>query len=322
MSSRVLRKLQQEQERLLQLEKLNESSRSTEELQDDSDLDTATSPQKIKKNAFDTLNATEEEEEEEAQDVPHTAAEGATPLSGSEQETPQLKPSAESATRAKSKKKKKKTKRSRDLVENQRYPPPAASDRNVGNLDEIDLALRTLSTNGREGSATAAKSAVDEQNQQLFRLLSVETKHLNALNEMKRLFGDVVLERDGDDAGPAVPARRRGRGPRQVDLGGALAGRNSPVSRGQGLAGLALRRNVFMQGKEEWPKATAGGLGMEVVSKERDSTTQYRFVHNTAYQDVQRQFESCVESMDPQRMIQLLQFNRKFFKIENVIFLC
>ena len=322
MSSRALRRLQQEQERLLQLEKLNQGTRPRNQLQDDSDSDRVSSPQKTKMNAFDTLNAVSGEEEEEAETVSPRVVKEATPLRESDQETTISKPSAENTTKAKSKKKKKKSKRGRDVMDKHKGSSPAASGQKIGDLDEIDLALRTLSTNGQEGSQIVNKSIMDEQNQQLFRLLSVETKHLNALNEMKRLFGDVVLERDGEDEGPAIPARRRARGPQQVDLGGALAGRNSPVSRGQGLAGLALRRNVFMQGKEEWPKATAGGLGMEVISKGSDGTTQYRFVHNSAYQDVQLQFESCVESMDPQRMIQLLQFNRKPFTIGIAIVSC
>ena len=50
---------------------------------------------------------------------------------------------------------------------------------------------------------------------------------------------------------------------------------------------------------------------MEIVHKRNDGTVEYRFVHSTAYQSVQRQFETCVASMDPDRMIQLLQFNRK-----------
>ena len=146
-------------------------------------------------------------------------------------------------------------------------------------------------------------AAIDEANNQLFRLLAVEAKHLNARNEMKRLFGNVVTENESDgNPGP----RRRGRGPQTVDLGGALAARNSPVSRGQGLRGLALKRNPLIMGKEEWPQATSGGLGMEMVGKLEDDTVEYRFVHSSIYQGTQREFESCVASMDPQRLIKML----------------
>lgn len=48
-------------------------------------------------------------------------------------------------------------------------------------------------------------------------------------------------------------------------------GRNQPGSR---LTGLSLRRNLFVQGKEEWPRATSGGLGMEIVAKHHDGTVE------------------------------------------------
>ena len=49
---------------------------------------------------------------------------------------------------------------------------------------------------------------------------------------------------------------------------------------------------------------------MEVVERRSDGSVEYRFIHNMTYQSVQRQFETCVASMDPERMIQLLHFNR------------
>ena len=64
-----------------------------------------------------------------------------------------------------------------------------------------------------------------------------------------------------------------------------------------------------MQAKDEWPRAPSGGLGMEMVDKLPDGSIEYRLVHNSSYQDVQRQFDMCVESMDPQRLIHLLQYN-------------
>ncbi|RAK88158.1 DUF654-domain-containing protein [Aspergillus costaricaensis CBS 115574] len=48
---------------------------------------------------------------------------------------------------------------------------------------------------------------------------------------------------------------------------------------------------------------------MELVEKLQNGSTMYKIVHNSSYTDVQRQFDMCVESMDPQRMIHLLQYN-------------
>lgn len=295
MSSRALRKLQREQEQQRQLEKSQESSAQNEE----SEEEAVAKPKAL--NAFDMLT----EDNDAGENISETAQ------SSEPDEVPvevkQKEPVPTPPTKAKSKGKSRKKNKNRKSGKIDQGETSAKSKNKISQLDEIDLALKSLSTKDRDGTYAVTAPKPDEGFEELHRLLAVESKHLNALNEMKRLFGNVVLEGDEDQG---VPGRRHGRGQRNLDLGGALAAQNSRVSRGQGLAGLALRRNVFMLGKEGWPKATSGGLGMEIVEKLKDGSTQYRFVHNTAYQDVQRQFESCVESMDPQRMIHLLQFNR------------
>ncbi|KAI9852867.1 MAG: hypothetical protein M1838_004426 [Thelocarpon superellum] len=175
-------------------------------------------------------------------------------------------------------------------------------------LDDIDLALRSLRTKSTKPSEQGVEiTPLDPELEKLSALLAVEAQHLNVANEMRRLFGRAALESDGNGGGGAPVGRRRGRGGQQTGLAGAVGGQH--LAGGRGLAGLGLRRNIFIAGKEEWPRGTGGGLGMEVVAKEDDGYTEYRFVHNSAYQDVQRQFEVCVESLDPERMVQLLQFN-------------
>lgn len=294
MSSRALRKMQREQE--LQKQEAREYELEEEEEEEVS----AAKPL----NAFEMLNQAEEDEETESDIEPAVLGKTAyvKPMESEQDDTPASteKPKA----RSKSKKKKIK-KRAKEASTGEASARPKATSKGPA-LDEIDLALKLLSTKTKDDPSTPARVQIDEANLQMYRLLAVESKHLNALNEMKRLFGNVVMENEDEAAGGP---RRRGRGPQQMDLGGALAGRNSPASRGQGLAGLALRRNPFIVGKEEWPKAPSGGLGMELVEKMEDGTVEYRFAHNTIYQDVQQQFETCVASMDPQRMISLLQYN-------------
>ena len=299
MSSRNLRKLQREKEQQDQLNASKEDNAANDESEEDAPM-----PKVL--NAFDILNQNEDEDEANDSDVEepdHTEGVSAKPN--------QAEASEDAKPKSKSKKKKNKKK---GKAPNQNDTPTKGVQAAAKGtqLDEIDLALKSLSTTSKDGADVPLAAKIDEANLQLYRLLAVESKHLNALNEMKRLFGNVVLENE-DEAGAAAaagPPRRRGR-VQNLDLGGALAGRHSPASRGQGLAGLALRRNPFILGKEEWPKATSGGLGMELVEKLEDGTIEFRFVHNTIYQDVQRQFQTCVESMDPQRMITLLQYNRK-----------
>ncbi len=306
MSSRALRKLQREQEEKNQLETLTEQNDEDEKEEEEEEEEESLAPKAL--NAFDILNRGEGNDsispvasDFEEQDV-----------TGKDDKSSE-KPVASDKSKSKKPKKKKKNKnkgKSKETTEiASTHAQPA---KNPFQLDEIDLALQSLSTYSKSGPAAATGSTIDEANVQLYRLLAVESKHLNALNEMKRLFGNVVTEND-EEGGPAP--RRRGRGPQQVDLGGALAARNSPIARGQGLRALALRRNPFILGKEEWPQARSGGLGMEMVETMEDGTVEYRYVHNTFYQDLQRQFESCVESMDPQRMISMLQYNRTYIPL-------
>ena len=299
MSSRALRKLQREKEQQDQLDASKEVNATDDESEEDAPM-----PKVL--NAFDMLNQDEDEDGANDSDVAepdHTE--------GASAKQSQAEPPEETKSKSKSKKKKNK-KKGKAPIQNDTSSKGVQAAAKEPQLDEIDLALKSLSTTSKNGAIVPLAAKIDEANLQLYRLLAVESKHLNALNEMKRLFGNVVLENE-DEAGTAAaagPPRRRGR-VQNLDLGGALAGRHSPASRGQGLAGLALRRNPFILGKEEWPKATSGGLGMEMVEKLEDGTIEFRFVHNTIYQDVQRQFQTCVESMDPQRMITLLQYNRK-----------
>ncbi|KAI4162617.1 MAG: hypothetical protein LQ342_003848 [Letrouitia transgressa] len=285
MSTRVLRKLRQQLE---QEPKGSEEDESEEELR-------TIKPNAI--NAFDMLNQVEDND---------TGSESGA--EASEMPRPPDQPIA-SATEGKPKsKRKKKGKKKRERKDKTDMANTAKHAVNAGSeLDEIDLALKSLSTDKDADTGIADSQEASGAALEVCQLLAIDAKFLNATTEMKRLFGNVALESDDNELDHGT---RRRRGPRQLDLGGALAGRNSPASRGRGLAGLALRRNVLgVPGKETWPLATTGGLGMEPVEKLSDGTTEFRFVHNTAYQDVQRQFETCVESMDPQRMIQLLQFN-------------
>lgn len=291
MSSRAIRRLQKEQEHQNVIE-------HDEDAEERINLEPR-QPNDI--NVFDMLNGADNEDLG-SEDVPSDSDDKNVDSAKNSEEVGPLS----SKTKGKKKKKKGKNKNKANT-----QPNNNESSQSQAQPDEIDVALQLLSTKDRDGSYAVSNIKTNNEVLQMWQLLGVDLKQLNALNEMKRLFGNVVIEGDNDDPVTTGQGRRRARGPQQLDLGGALAGRNSPVSKGQGLAGLALRRNVFMMGKEEWPKATSGGLAMDVVEKLDMGTTEYRFMHNTAYQDVQRQFEVCVASMEPQRMIQMLQFNRK-----------
>ncbi|KAL1886147.1 hypothetical protein Plec18167_000076 [Paecilomyces lecythidis] len=294
MSTRALRKLQKQREQEAQRAVLQEDEEQAESSEDEVDRQ----PSKPKFNAFDLLNAGGDEDEE-SDEAPHEIA---PPPS-------EPKPASSPATAPKKKNKKKKSKKKASKPTEDSRPETDDAE-----LDEIDKALKELSA-GQGPSAAANESAVNLENSQKTpfpktadELLSIEPKFLNAVNEMRKLFGNVALESFDQPAGTGT-GRRRDRNREMVDLGRALTGAYSPASRGQSLAGVALRRNVLMQGKDEWPRAPSGGLGMEVVEKLPNGATVYKILHNPSYEDVQRQFDMCVESMDPQRLIHLLQYN-------------
>lgn len=293
MSTRALRKLQKQREQEAQ----RTSLQAEEEQEESSEEEIDRRPSKPKFNAFDLLNAGEENDDESDEAPLETRLQ---PL--------ELEPVANAPAASKKKNKKKKKKKVAKPAESK---PPASDD---AELDEIDRALKELSAGQKPLPAVDETTTRLECSQQTpfpktaEELLAIEPKFLNAVNEMRKLFGNVALE-SFDQPADTGTGRRRDRNRETVDLGRALTGAYSPASRGQSLAGVTLRRNVLMQGKDEWPRASSGGLGMEVVEKLPTGATVYKIIHNATYEDVQRQFDKCVESMDPQRLIHLLQYN-------------
>ncbi|KAK1816172.1 hypothetical protein LTR12_009421 [Friedmanniomyces endolithicus] len=289
MSSRALRKAQREREEQEQLQKLQQDE-SEEEGKDGEDDAPVVS---TKVSVFALL----EEVDEEAEDD-----DGGAALDAIEDPT-----ATTAAVPQKSAKKKRKKKGKGKVGQGQADPQDDG-------LDEIDKALKQLATNGDSAHSGTTTAGIDEAANETNHLLAIDTSHLHAQNEMRRLFGRAALEQQDDDEPPGANQaaggnRRQQRHAQQMGLAHALRGQGNAGGRSGGLAAMALRRNIFIQGKEEWPIATGGGLGMEIEEKRPDGTVLYRFVHNRMYQDVQSQFEMCVESMDPNRLVQLLQHN-------------
>lgn len=297
MSSRALRKLQKQQEKLQNLE-----------IADDDGSQVIETKNSRAPNLFEMLGVTHGDNAED--DAPSCDSDVAD-----------FNDSPSSAHDAKKNKaRKKKSKKTKIVKDDQSLAPARKTEfaNNSSQPDEIDLALKSLSTKSRDGSYAYKMHGQKEGYPELCQLLGVDSKQLNALNEMKRLFGNAVLEGDSEGAGSPSPSRHRARGQQHLDLSGALSARNNPVSHGQGLTGLALRKNAFMVGKTDWPKAPSGGLVMEVEERMNDGTIKYRFIHNKLYQNVQQQFQVAVASMEPERLIQMLQLNREIFFIDHV----
>jgi hypothetical protein len=293
MSSRQLRKLQQQRE-------LEQQAKLDAQVEEESE-DEPVVPTKSKASLFANLAALEDGTDEEDEDKPEEEA-----------ENPQEAVSDHEAAPASASKKPKKSKKKKK-GKNKGKGKPAEEVLHGSGADEIDAALRELDIKKQFGAATAEPAViVDPEYQRVCALLGVNTQHLKVANEMRNLFGKAAVESHDEPGGPTGRGvRRRQRGQqRQVDLETALKGHHLP---GKGLAELTLRRNSLIQGKDDWPKGTTGGLTMEIVDdKATDGTMEFRYVHDKTYQALQQAFHGYVEMGDPQNLIGLLTRNREF----------
>ena len=291
MSSRAIRRAQRELEEKKRLEKLESDNKIEDDVDEESEEDASTA--KPGPSMFAMLNTAEEDGEEDGEEEEESAVDKVESSRAVEVET---------AKKSTAKRKKKKKSKNKSAASDAQNP----QDNEASQLDEIDHALRNLdaedSTSQSENPANMAAPTLQEINS----LFAIDTQHLHVSNEMRRLFGRAALE-DDTNADEAGDRRRRNRN-QQGGLAAALRGQRG---QGGGLTSLGLRRNIFIQGKEDWPRATSGGLGMEVVEQRADGVTEYAFVRSNGYVDVQRRFEACEASLDPNRIVQLLAFNRK-----------
>ncbi|KAK7903208.1 hypothetical protein LTR67_001225 [Exophiala xenobiotica] len=295
MSTRALRKLQREQELQRQVEAAEQAYEEAEESEEEEDgtLPTTSRPM----NAFDMLEGVEDEAEESDPEPTTSISQPTAPSEGRTTPAPCSKP-------------RKKKKKGRGKSKGKAKVPESATPQDDSG-DEVDRALRELAL--KNGGAKAA--GADEPpswEAQATKLLAIDEKNLNPVNEMKSLFGSIALETQESRGNPRQQRRRDQNLQGGVDLATALTGRYCVGSRGKELGTLAHRRNIFMQGREEWPLATSGGLSMEHVSdpesdpKKKSFEKKYNIMHNKQYQETQLHFRLAVESMDPQRMIGVL----------------
>ena len=285
MGTRALRKLrEQEWEKQLAATRDEEAQQQQESEEDDEPV-VVSKP----KNAFDMLNeGNEEDDDDEVEE---------------EESSSQIIPPQSSTPKPSKKKKKKPKKKPKDAA-----GTPQQQDSKDVSEDEIDKALKELSLKKQRGQAQD-ETDYDLSRQNIWerdatKHLAIEPRSLDPVNEMRGLFGNIALQ---DDSRRNQPTRRREQNLQGgVDLQTALTGRYNRASQGRELAALAKRRNCFMQGKEEWPLATSGGLSMEALPA-TSWEKQYNIVHNQLYKNAQWDFRLAVESMQAEAIIALLQ---------------
>lgn len=276
MSSRQLRKLQKQRE-LEEVQNINE--KDSEESGDDP-VPVAPKP---RVSLFAALGG--DDDEDEAQDEDEEEQQP-------EEEVSEIKQPVATGKSKKNKKKKKKATKTKT-------PPPPEEDE-----DEIDKAIKELNiTNLRSGDQSAAGDST-VLTRRINELLSINPYHLKVANEMKNLFGSDIIQSAEAEEEQERNRRFRGNVPREVDIETFLRG---PPGQPK-LPEISLRRNVFIQGREHWPKQSAGGLTMKEIKKADDgSWTEYAYLHDKNYDATQAFFFTCVQIGDPMRMVHLLK---------------
>lgn len=286
MSSRQLRKLQKQRE----LEATNDPPKDSA---DDSSEDEDTSPAPAVKPRASLFAALGGDGDDQAED---DEPEDNEPQKSQEEASPQP-----AQPLKKSKKKKKKKAKAKAAAAGMGEEEEEAGE------DEIDKAMKELNiTSQRRDGDEDDGDVGSSQTHRINELLSINTYHLKAINEMRNLFGRDVIESANAEE-EAESNRRRGGGraaaQRQVDLETFLRG---PPNQKR-LPEVSLRRNVFIQGREHWPRATAGGLMMKTLGPTGDGGVEYVYEHDVEYDAVQAFFFRCVGIGDPMRIVYMLQ---------------
>ncbi|GAO13319.1 hypothetical protein UVI_02013320 [Ustilaginoidea virens] len=215
-----------------------------------------------------------------------------------------------SAQKSKQKKKKKKKKaKTKTKTKTNETKPPAIDQDQDQDEDEIDKAIKELRP---DSTAASGNSAPDVQGcgntlgprKRLNQLLSINPHHLRAINEMRHLFGREIIESANAEEQQEATNRRRQRTPQHVDLETFL--REPPGAKK--LPEVSLRRNVFIQGREHWPRQSAGGLTLKEMGKsDHGLAIEYAYVHEKEYDIIQAFFFASVQLGDPMRMVHLLK---------------
>lgn len=283
MSTRQLRKLQKQRE----LAQASEGAKEDIEASDESDELARPAP-RPRVSLFAALGGEDEDEEEDEADAGEKVRKDSTDLT-----QPQT---AEPEKKSKKKKKKKKKKAAATTTAVAASAEPEATDE-----DEIDKAIKELQINTLQNAAAAGTVTPSHRTSEL---LKINTYHLKALNEMRNLFGREAMEAADAEEAQENTRRRRGAVNRQVDLETYL--REPPGAKK--LPEVTLRRNIFIQGRDHWPRQTSGGLSLKEVRQAPDgSWTEYAFCHEKDYDAMQTTFFAMVQMGDPMRLVHMLK---------------
>ncbi|XP_057655080.1 transcription factor 25 [Diorhabda carinulata] len=247
MSSRVLRKLQGDKEKELQEE--------VSDTETDTPVSGGARRKQLNINRYDLLNQQSHSESEVKEDDNETEA-----AKSCEGEHHEIK-----------KKKKKKKKKSGKHTNAQR------SSEDNADVDEVEKSLREVNRILGEDytSHTAPISQLKHDRTNVRKnILSIQHKHLNPNNELKRIFGPKIVQSDH---------KRKNRG------GG----------RGH------VKQTTMINCKENFPNVGKSGLSMSYLEN-KNNIQYFTYEHSQNYRQVQNKFLDAVESLDPDKIVDII----------------
>ncbi|XP_074313198.1 uncharacterized protein LOC141648435 [Silene latifolia] len=259
MSARLYRKVLKEQE----LIKEAEASANQEGLQDNAEEDESDSGGPSV-NIFDLLNDDDNNHESDQDDEGNELDDESVQKVDKSGSVDKSKVAPVSTANKKLKKKKKKKNK----------PLSLNGDGSAGPVEgDLEELCRIINSSHEAGSSKKISKKVQSyQNtvkQTKTSILSVDSKLLNAENELRRIFGSKVVSQfeNSNQTGTS----RQGRGGKR--------------------GGYAHRKSLLVSPSEHWPRWD-GSFSMEPLEC-KDGNQYFRYVHSPSYSQAQRQFEAA-----------------------------
>ncbi|EFA01445.2 ribosome quality control complex subunit TCF25 [Tribolium castaneum] len=247
MSSRVLRKLQGDKDIVDEIS----------DTETDIPVSGGARRKQLNINRYDLLNQQSHSESEVKEDDNETEA--AKSCEGD--------PNHEAVKRKKKKKKKKSGK----------HVNPQRSSEDNADIDEVERSVREVNRLLGESHLPKTTSAPPfntkhEKNVHNKNILSVQHKHLNPNNELKKIFGSKIIQAEHK-------RKNRGRG--------------------------HTKTTWLVSGKDTWPQVGKSGLSMNLLEN-KQGIQYFTYEHSQSYRQIQNRFLESVESLNPDNIVAII----------------
>ncbi|KAK2589094.1 hypothetical protein KPH14_001922 [Odynerus spinipes] len=174
-------------------------------------------------------------------------------------------------------KKKKKKRRKPEVAKTQHIRKPEEAEE----IDEIERTVREVNELLGEPVPGSSKQNSDKPQWNVGKskesILTIQHKHLNPYNELKRIFGSKTIQ--------AEQSKRRNRG---------RTGH--------------LKKTWLVSPRENWPPIGKFGLSMSLdhTMKSDDNIQYFVYEHDPSYRQIQSKFLEAVESSNPESLVSII----------------